>query len=302
MNISTPIQELKKLHIGNLVGDLSVQGNPDESTHRVRGATGRARYEGGTLSLSNALNDCSLVVPEDLQLEIGNVAGDTHLRNLGDIDITNVSGDLDVNHVKALTLRTTGGDCTLHNINNMVDVRTIGGDFHAEDINGQLTMRSIGGDAHCEKISGSTQIRSIGGDVHCEDIAGSLSIHAIGGDIHAAKIEANLHIKAVGGDVFLSEISGDAVVERVGGDADVHLEFKEDKKYHFSARGIITIHVDDDTQATFNLPEDVPVEFKDFDSIPSLTEQKLVLGNGSATVTIAPDEEHSTEKIVFEHN
>ncbi len=302
MSISTPIQELQKLHIGNLVGDLSVQGNADESTHRIRGATGRARYEDGTLTLSNALNDCSLVVPEDLQLEIGNVAGDAHLRNLGEIDISNVSGDLDVNHVKSLTLRTSGGDCTLHNIDSVVDARSIGGDFHAEDIHGQLDMRSIGGDAHCENISGNTKIRSIGGDVHCEDIAGSLGIHSIGGDIHAENIEVNLQIKAVGGDVFLSQISGDAVVERVGGDLDLHLEFKADKKYHFSAREVVTIHVDDDTHATFNLPADVPVEFEDFDSNPNITNQKLVLGDGSATVTIVPDEEHGTEKIVFEHN
>lgn len=300
MDNTTTAQQLQNLHIGNLVGDLSVEGTEDESTHRVRGATGRARFDNGTLHLGNALSDCSLVVPSTTNVQIGTVAGDADLQNLGDIDIATVSGDLSVQTAKSLDLRTVGGDCTLHTIASAVSARSMGGDFEAQHIEGSLDLRSIGGDVDCQHIGGRAEIRSIGGDLHCEDIEGQLTIHAIGGDVHCQTIEGNLNIRAVGGDVLLAEVDGDAIVEKIGGDLDLKLEFQAENTYQFSAKGVVTIMVDDDTNATFNLPAGVPLEFEGFDVDPSINTHQLTLGTGAATVTILADEEDGTKEIVFQ--
>lgn len=299
MDNTTTAQQLNGLHIGNLVGDLSVKGSADENSHRVRGATGRARFENGTLHLSNALSDCSLIVPETIDVHIGTIAGDADLHNLADVDIVTISGDLNIHTVKSVNLRSVGGDCLLHSVANAVTARNIGGDFQTHHLEGSLEIRNIGGDAHCQHIDGNLEMHNIGGDAHCQHIEGRLDIHAVGGDVHCQAIDAGLKIKAVGGDVYLTEIDGDAIVGKIGGDLDLKLDYQPENTYQFSAKEIITVWVDDDTHATFNLPADVPVEFEGFDTTPSVSAHQLALGSGAATVTLLADEEDGTKKIVL---
>jgi hypothetical protein len=166
-----------------------------------------------------------------------------------------------------------------------------------------LTIDRIGGDMALRGVMGSIEIREIDNDLSMRDV-GTVSIDTINADFSLRGAKGNLQVKSVGGDVSLRDVEGniklDSVADdlalrgargnvkvNVGEDVVVYLEPKADGTYSITAGDDILLVLKPTANVTLSMNGDeIDVDWPGIDHQEDVTERVLVLGDGSAKISL----------------
>ena len=124
-----------------------------------------AKTDGDSLELASASDPILIVCNEDLILymprgaclKVESIAGDASLQAInGALDIGPVAGDLSLHDLGRLTLADVSGDVSIHNVSGL-HAGTISGDFTLRSCTGDCIVESIGSDASIRDVNGAVQ-------------------------------------------------------------------------------------------------------------------------------------------------
>lgn len=166
-----------------------------------------------------------------------------------------------------------------------------------------LFIDRIGGDAALRGVTGNIEIREIDNDLSIRE-AGSVAIDTINSDFSLRGAKGNLYVKNAGGDVSIRDVEGSVTLDsvaddlalrgargnvrvNVGEDVVVYLEPKADGEYSISAGDDILLVLRPNVNATLSMHGDeIDVDWPGVERQEDVTERVLVLGDGSAKVTL----------------
>jgi hypothetical protein len=163
---------------------------------------------------------------------------------------------------------------------------------------------SINGDAAIRGVAGDIEIVSISGDLSIRDV-GSVAISSIESDLSLRGARGNLYVKSAAGDVSIRDVDGsitlDSVADdlalrgargnikvNVGEDVVVYLEPRDDGSYLVTAGDDILMVLPTAVNATVTMQGDeINVEWPGMQNDPEATQRTVVLGSGSAKITLS---------------
>jgi hypothetical protein len=166
-----------------------------------------------------------------------------------------------------------------------------------------LEIKSIMGDASFKGLLGGVEIKEVHGDLSMRDM-GALSIDTIHGDFSLKSAKGNLFVKSAQGDVSIRDVDGNVTLEsvaddlalrgargnikvNVGDDVVVYLEPKADGAYAVNAGDDILLVLPKNANATVSMQGDeIDVEWPGIDKDEEATERVVVLGDGSARISL----------------
>ncbi|HXF84028.1 MAG TPA: hypothetical protein VNK49_01445 [Anaerolineales bacterium] len=164
-------------------------------------------------------------------------------------------------------------------------------------------IKTIGGDASVRGVTGNIEIKEVHGDLSIRD-AGSISVGAVHADFSLRGAKGNLYVKSAYGDVSIRDVEGDVVLDsvaddlalrggrgnikvNVGEDVVVYLDPKPDGEYSITAGDDILLVLKPDANATLTMQGDqIVVDWPGVKKEEEVTERTIVLGNGSARITL----------------
>ncbi|MGE5376284.1 MAG: SHOCT-like domain-containing protein [Bacteroidota bacterium] len=167
-----------------------------------------------------------------------------------------------------------------------------------------LMFASISGDAAIRGVSGDIEIASIDGDLSMREV-GSVSINSIASDFSLRGARGNLYIKNAQSDVSIRDVDGNINIEtvaddlalrgargnikvNVGEDVVVYLEPRDDGEYLVTAGDDILMVLPTAANATVTMQGDeIDVAWPGIKNDPEATQRTVVLGNGSAKITLS---------------
>ena len=167
-----------------------------------------------------------------------------------------------------------------------------------------LMFASISGDAAIRGVTGDIEIASISGDLSMREV-GSVAISSIESDLSLRGARGNLYVKSAKGDVSIRDVDGsitlDSVADdlalrgargnikvNVGEDVVVYLEPREDGSYLVTAGDDILMVLPTAANATVTMQGDeINVEWPGIQNDPEATQKTVVLGSGSANITLS---------------
>ena len=167
-----------------------------------------------------------------------------------------------------------------------------------------LSFGTISGDAAIRGVSGDIRISSISGDLSMREV-GTVSIDLIESDFSLRGGRGNLYIKKADGDVSLRDVDGNVVIDtvaddlalrgargdikiNVGEDVVVYLEPRDDGQYLVTAGDDILLVLPSNANATVTMQGDeIDVGWPGVKNEPETTDRVVVLGNGSAKITLS---------------
>jgi hypothetical protein len=184
------------LVIEQIGGDLSVRGW-DRAEILARGDESLTLNQENTTVYLRSAGDCTLQVPVNTTLRLGQVDGDGQIANVqGQITLEAAAGDLALREV---------GAATIHSIE---------GDLSAREVNGDLSVHSVSGDVAIAGVRGSATINA-GDDVSLTNVAGNVSV-SVGDD-------ASLRLTLKPGQECRIQAGGD-IACRIPSDASVKVK------------------------------------------------------------------------------
>jgi len=166
-----------------------------------------------------------------------------------------------------------------------------------------LEIKSISGDASIRGLLGGVEIKEIHGDLSVRDV-GSLSIDTIHSDFSLRGAKGDLYIKTAHSDVSIRDVDGNVSLDsvandlalrgtrgnvkvNVGEDVVVYLEPKPDGQYAVMAGDDILLVLPKNVNATVTMQGDeIAVEWPGIGSDEDATERVIVLGDGSAKISL----------------
>jgi hypothetical protein len=140
-------------------GDLRLVGWDNEEI-LVRGDEKAVSFQqdGNDINIS-CRNDLTLNVPNNSQIYIQNVIGDTSVRGVGgDFEADLLNGDVAIRDAGKVTLGAVGSDFSLRGAQGDVHVKSVGGDASLRDVNGSLTLDSISDDLAIRGVGGNLKV------------------------------------------------------------------------------------------------------------------------------------------------
>jgi hypothetical protein len=155
-----------------------------------------------------------LYLPRQASLHIENVTGDASLQALsGAVDLGPVAGDLSLNNIGAATFETVAGDASLRSVGGL-SADQISGDFALRGGRGDCVIDNIGGDASFRDIEGAVTIENVGSDLFLRN--------ARGGVVATTGADATLYLEPLAGTEY-HITAGDDLLLRLKPTADVEL-------------------------------------------------------------------------------
>lgn len=166
-----------------------------------------------------------------------------------------------------------------------------------------LFISRVGGDAALKGVTGNVEIKEVDNDLSIRD-AGSVTIDTVQADFSLRGAKGNLYIKNASGDVAIRDVEGnvslDSVADdlalrgargnvrvNVGEDVVVYLEPKADGEYSITAGDDILLVLKPNANVTLTMHGDeIDVTWPGVENQEDATERVLVLGDGSAKVTL----------------
>src|SRR5512134_3565080 len=166
-----------------------------------------------------------------------------------------------------------------------------------------LFIERIGGDMALRGVMGTVEIKEIDNDLSMRDV-GSVAIDTINADFSLRSAKGNLHVKSVGGDVSVRDVEGNITLDsaaddlalrgargnikvNVGEDVVVYLEPKTDGAYSITAGDDILLVLKPNANVTLSMHGDeIDVDWPGVDKQDDITERVLVLGDGSAKISL----------------
>jgi SHOCT-like protein len=169
--------------------------------------------------------------------------------------------------------------------------------------NSSLVIQRIGGDAAFRGVLGDIEIKEMNNDLSIRDV-GSVSIGTVTSDFSLRGAKGDLYIKNVGGDVSIRDVDGSVTLDsvaddlalrgargnikvNVGEDVVVYLEPKVDGIYSITAGEDILLVLKPNANVTLTMNGDeIDVDWPGVESQRDVTQRVLVLGDGSAKITL----------------
>lgn len=214
----------------------------------------------------------------------------------GDLSVVGWDGDIlvkgdedEINLVQGddeLTL-SCGGDLALRvPKDSSFEFLNIGGDASIRGVQGNIDLQGIGGDLSI-RDAGSVTIGTVGADFTMRNARGSVHVKNAGGDVSIRDVDGNVALDSVGDDLALRGARGDVRVN-VGEDVIVYLDPKPEGEYSIVAGDDILLVLPLDANATLSMQGDkIEIDLPGVDPDEDATERVVVLGNGSAKITLS---------------
>jgi SHOCT-like domain/Toastrack DUF4097 len=169
--------------------------------------------------------------------------------------------------------------------------------------NASLFIQRIGGDAALRGVMGNIEIKEVDNDLSIRDV-GSVAIDNVESDFSLRGAKGNLYIKSASGDVSIRDVEGNVTLEsvaddlalrgargnvkvNVGEDVVVYLEPKADGAYSITAGDDILLVLKPNSNVTLTMNGDeIDVDWPGVENQRDVTERVLVIGDGSAKITL----------------
>ncbi|MDO9130488.1 MAG: hypothetical protein Q7U34_11545, partial [Anaerolineales bacterium] len=195
-------------------GDLRVAGwERAEIMAKTDGDMLNITADGERISVSCDEN-LILYLPRQASLQIENVAGDACLQAMsGAVNLGPVAGDLCLNDIGAATVETVAGDASLRSVGGLI-ADQIRGDFVLRGGRGDCVIANIGGDASLRDVDGMVSIENVGSDLFLRN--------ARRGVVVSSRADATLYLEPLPG-VEYHITAGDDLLLRLPPTADVEL-------------------------------------------------------------------------------
>jgi SHOCT-like domain len=166
-----------------------------------------------------------------------------------------------------------------------------------------LFIARIGGDMALRGVMGSLEIQAIDNDLSIRDV-GAVTIDTINADFSLRGAKGNLYVKNVGGDVSIRDVEGNITLDSVADDLAlrgargnikvnvsedvvVYLEPKADGAYSITAGDDILLVLKPNANVTLSMNGDeIDVHWPGIENQEDVTERVLVLGDGSAKISL----------------
>src|SRR5215211_6887851 len=161
----------------------------------------------------------------------------------------------------------------------------------------------IAGDASIRGVTGNIELKEISGDLSIRDV-GSISIDSVRADFSLRGAKGNLYVKNAHGDVSIRDVEGNVTLEsvaddlalrgargnikvNVGEDVVVYLEPKADSACSITAGDDILLVLKPNSNVTLSMHGDeIDVAWPGIENQEDVTERVLVLGDGSAKISL----------------
>ena len=166
-----------------------------------------------------------------------------------------------------------------------LSIERIGGDMALRGVMGNVAIKEIDNDLSMRDV-GSVTIDTISADFSLRGAKGNLAVKSVGGDVSVRDVEGNIALDSVADDLALRGARGNVKVN-VGEDVVVYLEPKVDGVYSITAGDDILLVLKPNANVTLSMNGDeIHVDWPGIENQEDVTERVLVLGDGSAKITL----------------
>jgi hypothetical protein len=164
-------------------------------------------------------------------------------------------------------------------------IERIGGDMALRGVMGSIKINEVDNDLSMRDV-GSVAIETINADFSLRGAKGNLAVKSVGGDVSIRDVEGNISLDSVADDLALRGARGNIKVN-VGEDVVVYLEPKADGAYSITAGDDILLVLKPNANVTLSMNGDeIAVDWPGIENQEDVTERVLVLGDGSAKITL----------------
>jgi hypothetical protein len=164
-------------------------------------------------------------------------------------------------------------------------IERIGGDMALRGVMGNVEIREINNDLSMRDV-GSIAIDTLRADFSLRGARGDLYVKSVGGDVSVRDVEGNITFDSVADDMALRGARGNIKVN-VGEDVVVYLEPKADGAYSITAGDDILLVLKPSANVTLSMNGDeIDVDWPGIEKQEDVTERVLVLGDGSAKISL----------------
>jgi hypothetical protein len=133
---------------------------------------------------------------------------------------------------------------------------------------------------------GFVMIDRINEDFSLRGAKGNLYVKTVGGDVSVRDVEGNITLDSVADDLALRGVRGNVKVN-VGEDVVLYLEPKADGAYSITAGEDILLVLKPNANVTLSMHgEEIDVDWPGIENQDDITERVLVLGDGSAKISL----------------
>jgi hypothetical protein len=166
-----------------------------------------------------------------------------------------------------------------------LSIERIGGDMALRGVLGNIEIKEVDNDLSMRDV-GSVAIDRIDEDFSLRGAKGNLYVKNVGGDVSIRDVEGNITLDSVADDLALRGVRGNVKVN-VGEDVVVYLEPKADGVYSITAGDDILLVLKPNANVTLSMHGDeIDVTWPGVDNQDDITERVLVLGDGSAKISL----------------
>ena len=213
--------------------------------------------------------DLSVVGWEGEDVLIKTDEDELSLKQNGDEIVFSSTDDLSLRIPKdsSLSIQRIGGDAALRGVTGNVEIKEIDNDLSMRDV-GSVTIGSVESDFSLRGAKGNLYIKNAGGDVSIRDVEGSVTLDSVADD---------LALRGTRGDIKVN----------VGEDVVIYLEPKAEGTYFITAGDDILLVLKPNANVTLTMNGDeIDVDWPGVENQGDVTERVLVLGDGSARITL----------------
>lgn len=165
---------------------------------------------------------------------------------------------------------------TIGHVNGDMALRGVLGNIMIQEIRNDLSVRDVG----------AVTIDRVGADLSLRSAKGDLYVKNVGGDVAVRDVEGNITFESVADDLALRGARGNVKVN-VGEDVVVYLEPRGDAECSITAGDDILLVLRPDANVTLSMQGDrIDIEWPDIENLEDVTERILVLGDGTAKITL----------------
>ena len=230
----------------------------------------------------------SVFVGNNPKIKLDKVGGDISIVGWdgGDLLVKSDEEDFRFEQTDEVVSFSSGGDLSVRVPRGAsLEIKTIGGDASIRGVMGGIEIKEARGDLSA-RDTGSFSIDTIRADFSIRGAKGDLYIKNAQADVSVRDVEGNVTLESVADDLALRGARGNIKVN-VGEDVVVYLDPKADGSYSVKAGDDILLVLPKNANATVSMQGDeIDVEWQGIDPDDEATERVVVLGDGSAKISL----------------
>jgi hypothetical protein len=173
--------------------DIAVEKHDGDVTITATGITVRLREIYGR---SNVTGAATLLVERDpdrreRERRPEQVRRTVEAREIGTAQIAAAPDDLLIDKARRATVNAVGGNATMREIAEDLEIYAIGGSCEIRQVGGDLTLGEVGGSCSVESVAGVVRVRTVGGSAAFRATGPIAGLSSVGGslELHQALLE-----------------------------------------------------------------------------------------------------------------